>query len=67
MRLSPRLQVRDNNLAVWGVDLVDESLLAAIGLPNAPPLPRRNLTSRSALYFNAQRTGELDDRRPMEE
>jgi len=54
-------QVRDNNLAVWGVDLVDESLLAAIGLPNAPPLPRRNLTSRSALYFNAQRTGVMGD------
>ena len=42
---------------MWGVDLVDESLLAAIGLPNAPPLPSRPLTSRSALYFNSHKSG----------
>jgi len=52
-------QVRDNNLAVWGVDLVDESLLAAIGLPNAPPVPAKPFTCRSALYFNAMRSGVM--------
>ena len=50
-------QVRENNLAVWGVDLVNESLLSAIGMPNAPPVPDTSLTCRSALYFNAMRTG----------
>ena len=54
-------QVRENNLAVWGVDLVDESLLSAIGLPNAPPVPREPLTCRSALYFNAQITGTMGE------
>jgi len=50
-------QVRENNLAVWGVDLVNESLLSAIGVPNAPPVPDASLTCRSALYFNATRSG----------
>jgi hypothetical protein len=50
-------QVRENNLAVWGVDLVNESLLSAIGVPNAPPVPDTALTCRSALYFNATRSG----------
>jgi hypothetical protein len=50
-------QVRDNNLAVWGVDLVDESLLAALGIPNAPPVPEAPLCCRSALYFNSTKTG----------
>jgi hypothetical protein len=44
---------------VWGTDLVDESLLASIGIPNAPPVPEKPLTCRSALYFNAPRSGVM--------
>ena len=40
---------------------MDESLLSAIGLPNAPPVPRKPLTCRSALYFNANITGTMGD------
>merc|ERR1712187_647524 len=29
--------VRDLNLAVWGVDLVEEQLMASVGLPANPP------------------------------
>lgn len=51
------VQVRENNLAVWGVDLVDESLLASLGIPNAPVVPEKPLTCRSALYFNCMKSG----------
>ena len=40
---------------------MDESLLSSIGLPNAPPVPRKPLTCRSALYFNANITGTMGD------
>ena len=33
--------VRDMNLAVWGVDLVEEQLMASVGLPACPPLPEK--------------------------
>jgi len=50
-------QVRDNNLAVWGVDLVEEHLLTAVGLPARPPAAEPVLTCRSTLYINAPRSG----------
>ncbi len=50
-------QVRDNNLAVWGVDLVEEHLLTCVGLPSRPPAAEPPLTCRSTLYINAPRSG----------
>jgi carnosine synthase len=52
-------QVRDNNLAVWGVDLVEEHLLTAVGLPARPPAAEPVLTCRSTLYINAPRSGVM--------
>jgi carnosine synthase len=58
-------QVRENNLAVWGVDLVDESLMTAVGLPCHPPVPSGAYTCRSALYFNSKQTGQYHRTRDM--
>ena len=49
--------MRDNNLAVWGVDLVEEHLLTAVGLPSRPLVAEPVLTNRSTLYINAPRSG----------
>jgi carnosine synthase len=52
-------QVRDNNLAVWGVDLVEEHILTAVGLPARPPAAEPPLTCRSTLYINAPASGTM--------
>jgi carnosine synthase len=54
-------QVRDNNLAVWGVDLVEERILTAVGLPARPAAAEPPLTCRSTLYINAPRSGVMGD------
>eukprot|EP00887_Chlorella_sp_A99_P005398 scaffold1.g5398.t1 len=51
--------VRNQNLLVWGVDLVEEALLAAAGIPSRPPVAPRPLCNIAEFSVNAQRTGVL--------
>lgn len=55
----PPAQVRDNNIAVWGVDLVEEHILTAAGIPSRPVIAEPQLTCRSTLYINAPVTGVM--------
>lgn len=52
-------QVRDNNLAVWGVDLVEQHIVTACGLPVAARAADPPLTCRSALSIVAPRSGTM--------
>lgn len=52
-------QIRDNNLAVWGVDLVTEHIVTAVGLPCKARAADPNLTCRSALSIVAPITGVM--------
>jgi carnosine synthase len=55
--------VRDINRVVWGVDLVEEHLLASCGLPAKPLIARRPLVRLAEYSINAPVTGiiESDD------
>ena len=53
--------VRDTNLRVWGVDLVEEHLLACLGIPTKPlvlPSPREHIAEYSV---NAKKTGRIQN------
>lgn len=51
--------VRDMNLDVWGVDLVEEHLMTAVGLPALPQLPPKPLTCIGQYSVNAKKSGIL--------
>ncbi|KAG2497151.1 hypothetical protein HYH03_004741 [Edaphochlamys debaryana] len=51
--------VRDTNLLVWGVDLVEEHLMAFAGIPVRPPVARRPLKQMAEYTINAPKTGHL--------
>ncbi|PNH05740.1 hypothetical protein TSOC_007967 [Tetrabaena socialis] len=51
--------VRDTNLLVWGVDLVEEHLMACAGIPVRPPTTRRPLKQMAEYTINAQKTGHI--------
>ncbi|KAG2443559.1 hypothetical protein HXX76_001911 [Chlamydomonas incerta] len=51
--------VRDTNLLVWGVDLVEEHLMAFAGIPVRPPVARRPLKQMAEYTINAQKTGHI--------
>ncbi|GIL64485.1 hypothetical protein Vafri_18388 [Volvox africanus] len=51
--------VRDTNLLVWGVDLVEEHLMACAGIPVRPPVVRTPLKQMAEYTINAQKTGHL--------
>ncbi|KAL6747588.1 ATP-grasp domain-containing protein [Haematococcus lacustris] len=52
--------VRDTNLLVWGVDLVEEHLMACAGIPVRPPVARRPLKQLAEYSINAKVTGVLE-------
>jgi carnosine synthase len=52
-------QVRECNLMTWGVDLVEETLFLALGIPSRPPVPRCPLKPVAYCYVNAKRSGTL--------
>ena len=63
IEVNPRMGggcVRDENLMVTGVDLVEEQLIACIGLPNNPPVgaPLHHVAEYSV---NAPKTGVIRD------
>jgi len=52
--------VRDTNLLVWGVDLVEEHLMTAAGIPARPTIARRPLVNMAEYSINADRSGVLE-------
>lgn len=53
--------VRDTNLLVWGVDLVEEHLMCSVGIPARPPVARRPLVQMAEYSINAKVSGVLRD------
>lgn len=50
---------RDTNLLVWGVDLVEEHLMACAGVPVRPLIARKPLKQIAEYTLNAKKTGIL--------
>jgi carnosine synthase len=46
-------QVRECNLMTWGVDLVEETLFIALGIPARPPVPKVPIKPVAYCYMNA--------------
>eukprot|EP00775_Hariotina_reticulata_P008709 gene8709-8890_t len=53
--------VRDTNLLVWGVDMVEEQLMCSVGIPARPPVARKPLVQMAEYSINAKTTGILRD------
>lgn len=51
--------VRNINLLVWGVDLVEEHLLTTAGIPSRPPVSSRPLMHIAEFSSNAKKTGAI--------
>lgn len=51
--------VRETNRLVWGVDLVEEAIFIALGIPARPPAPEKPLVSVGYTFYNARRSGRL--------
>ena len=51
--------VRATNLLVWGVDLVEEHLLTAAGIPSRPPVAPAPLKFIAEYSLNAKKTGKI--------
>merc|ERR1712151_836358 len=59
-------QVRECNLRTWGVDLVEETLFAALGIPAGPFVPKTPLASVAYCYVNASKSGKATDMAVLE-
>eukprot|EP01025_Chloroclados_australasicus_P044037 TRINITY_DN4742_c0_g2_i2.p1 TRINITY_DN4742_c0_g2~~TRINITY_DN4742_c0_g2_i2.p1 ORF type:complete len:618 (-),score=74.57 TRINITY_DN4742_c0_g2_i2:416-2269(-) len=59
--------VRDTNLLVWGVDLVEEQIYASLGIPSQPIVARRPRLCIAEYSINAAKTGKLLHDRFLEE
>lgn len=53
--------VRNINLLVWGVDLVEEHLLTTAGIPSRPPVAPKPLMNIAEFSSNAKQTGVVRD------
>ena len=53
--------VRNINLLVWGVDLVEEHLLTTAGIPSRPPVAPKPLMHIAEFSSNAKKTGVIQD------
>lgn len=54
-------QVHETNLRTWGVDLVEETLFIALGIPCRPNVPRLPLSAVAYSYVNCPRSGVISD------
>lgn len=54
------------NLQTWGVDLVEETLMCALGIPTRPDIPRKPRRSACWAEVNAMHSGVLHDLSFME-
>merc|ERR1712187_963917 len=53
--------VRDHNLLCWGVDLVEEHLLATVGIPCKPPKAQAPLQYTGGVYPSVEMSGVIHD------
>jgi len=53
-------QVRECNLMTWGVDLVEETLFIALGIPARPSVSKVPLKPVAYCYLNAKKSGTVD-------
>merc|ERR1711970_607576 len=51
--------VRECNRLVWGVDLVEEALFCALGIPARPVVPDSPITSIGYSFVNAKQSGKV--------
>mmetsp|Transcript_42101 Transcript_42101/g.100626 ORF Transcript_42101/g.100626 Transcript_42101/m.100626 type:complete len:607 (+) Transcript_42101:87-1907(+) len=51
--------IRETNRVVWGVDLVEEAIFIALGIPARPPAPMVPFTAVGYSMYNARRSGRL--------
>lgn len=54
-------QVRECNLLTWGVDLVEETIFLALGIPARPVVPSTPLEAVAYCYVNAKHSGVVSD------
>jgi len=56
-------QVHETNHRVWGVDLVEETLFASVGIPSRPHIPSREPPGGAVAYcdINAEKSGILQN------
>ena len=56
-------QVHETNWRVWGVDLVEETLFAACGIPSRPFIASKEPPGGGVAYcdINAEESGTLQD------
>merc|ERR1711959_142261 len=52
-------QVRECNLMTWGVDLVEETLFIALGIPSRPMVPKAPIQPVAYCYVNAKKSGTM--------
>ena len=53
--------MRTMNLLAWGVDLVEEQLLASAGIPSRPNVAARPLRNIAEYSVNALKSGTIRD------
>jgi hypothetical protein len=53
--------VRNMNMLVWGVDLVEEQLLCTAGIPSKPPVASKPLMNIAEYSINAMKSGIIRD------
>lgn len=59
-------QVHECNLRTWGVCLVEETLIASLGIPARPKVPKQPLTAIAYCYVNAMKSGIVKDMSGLE-
>merc|ERR1712048_884546 len=59
--------VHDHNLLCWGVDLVEEHLLATAGIPCKPPKAQAPLQYTGGVYPSVEQSGEILDTKVLDE
>lgn len=60
-------QVHECNRLTWGVCLVEETLLCALGIPSRPFVPREPISGTAYCYVNAGKSGTVKDMSKLEE
>merc|ERR1740130_1044849 len=58
-------QVHECNLRTWGVDLVEETLFAAMGIPARPPVPKAPIHPVAYCYINSKKSGTMGSTQAM--
>jgi len=59
--------VRDCNLQTWGVDLVEETIFLALGIPARPMVPKQPFVGFAYSMVNAKQSGTLGDTKGVEQ